>query len=274
MRIRTAERVRQLLPRGGNRVGDALVRSGLVDALPAYWFRRVSNLGDALARVVLEHVHGARPVWVSEQYAGKALSTGSVLETLRPGDVVWGAGAITDAAITVPEVEYLAVRGPLTRSRIEVGDVPEVYGDPAMLLPRLYSPERPAEPVPVGVIPHYVDRDVMASDGPSVVVIDVTRPWREVVDLIAGCEVVVSSSLHGIVVAEAYGVPSAWVTAGDRVIGGEFKFNDYYLSTGRSERRPGDWAQGLDAAVRQVAEPGGTDLDALVTAWQQRDRRE
>ena len=54
------------------------------------------------------------------------------------------------------------------------------------------------------------------------------------------CAYIVSSSLHGICVAEAYGIPAVWVRLADNIVGGEFKFRDYYASTGR-DMHPQDW---------------------------------
>jgi hypothetical protein len=49
---------------------------------------------------------------------------------------------------------------------------------------------------------------------------------------IAAAEVVISSSLHGIVFAHAYNRPAVWLKLSDRVIGAGFKFHDYYGSIG------------------------------------------
>jgi pyruvyltransferase len=41
-----------------------------------------------------------------------------------------------------------------------------------------------------------------------------------------------SSTLHGLVFAHAYGKPALWLEFGDRVLGNGFKFFDYYHSIG------------------------------------------
>lgn len=78
--------------------------------------------------------------------------------------------------------------------------------------------------------------------------IDVLDEPAKVIDAIACCEVVISTSLHGIIVAEAYGVPAVWAIAGDRVLGGEFKFRDYYEGTNRAGK-PVDWRRRASVAV-------------------------
>lgn len=241
-------------------------RSG---ALPAYWFAKLPNLGDAVAPILLEHVSGVPPVRVSHRYRGKVVSIGSVLDRVRRGDVVWGTGALRREPHRTPGVTFLAVRGPLTRELVQEAEVPEVYGDPAMLLPQVHRGAREIR-YEVGLVPHYADHEAVRSPDPAgVPLIDVTRPWREVVDRITACQVILSSSLHGIVVAEAYGIPAVWVAAEGRLVGGDFKFRDYYLGTGREAPEPARWSQGVARALERTEAPPSLDSEPLVEAWRQ-----
>lgn len=251
--------------RGGPTVNNALVRLLGRNRLRAHWYIGVPNFGDQLSPEILHHVAGREPVWVSNIFQGKVLALGSIAASARPGDVVWGAGALKDQPLDGRGVRYLAVRGPLTRATIR-GDVPEVYGDPAMLLPEMYQPTPCARRHAIGVVPHYVDRAAMTSDDPAVKVIDVRRPWREVVDHIVGCDLILSSSLHGVVIAEAYGIPAVWVEATGQVSGGGFKFRDYYLSTGREPPDPQPWGRGLAELTELEVTPFTFDLRPLLAA--------
>lgn len=49
---------------------------------------------------------------------------------------------------------------------------------------------------------------------------------------------VVSSSLHGLIVADAYGIPSKWIKVSDKIYGDDFKYGDYYQSIGVKEEKP------------------------------------
>ncbi|MGH2634773.1 MAG: polysaccharide pyruvyl transferase family protein [Actinomycetota bacterium] len=254
--------------RGRSRSTRALRRAARIPdrPIPTYWFSGRSNFGDALSAVVVAHVSNASPVLVSGRHRGKVLAVGSILHRLAETDTVWGAGAIREASIVPPpRVRFRAVRGPLTRALIR-GDVPEVYGDPAMLLPRIYQPSR-SKRFELGVIPHYLDADSIRVADPVVSLIDVLSDWQDVVDHINECDTILSSSLHGLIVAEAYGVPAAWFVGSDKVTGHGFKFRDYYESTGRQAPEPVRWGGSLASMTRKMTAPPTIDLDPLVSAW-------
>ena len=151
----------------------------------------------------------------------------------------------------------MSVRGPMTRERLGQDRVPEVYGDPGLLIPKVTG----LGPLPgdaIGVIPHFVDKAAIedARLPENAVIIDVQAPWRHVVDQIRRCRAVVSSSLHGLIIAEAFDVPAVWISIGDNVIGAQFKFNDYYLGTGRQAKHPVSLPAGLEMATsRDLSSP-------------------
>jgi pyruvyltransferase len=259
---------------GGGRLRDRLLKAtSRCSGRPrAYWWRGEPNFGDAMAPDVLSWALGSDPVWVSSRYEGKLVGQGSLLRFVRKGDLVWGAGTSSDKPFVPPEAcRFLAVRGPLTR-RVIRGDVPEVYGDPALLLPRFHdhAVEKRFE---VGVVPHYLEfADALFSsrrEDPAICLVDVRKRWQTVVDQIRSCDAVISSSLHGLIVAEAYGIPASWVRFTPKLDGKTFKFHDHYLATGRDKQTPTSWAEGIDAALTRAAPPMAFDtaplLDALRT---------
>jgi len=242
--------------------------------MKAFWASE-SNFGDALTPVIIQKFSGRPPEKVGRGIAGKLLCVGSVLSCLKDGDTVYGSGfqgADEWLSIGRPKgVEVSCVRGPLSRERLLAAGVgcPEVYGDPALLLPVLFPvPRRPM--YDIGVVPHYVDFARLSKlRSRGVLVIDVNSGVQTVIRELAKCAKVVSSSLHGVIAAEAYGIPAAWAVAGDKVCGKGFKFRDYYAATGRAGVSPIDWtakADPSDAVRRPFPPKPPTDLTALIKA--------
>jgi pyruvyltransferase len=135
-----------------------------------------------------------------------------------------------------------------------------------MLLPRIYTPSE-AKRFGVGVVPHYADALAVDITDPAVSVIDVLSDWRRVIDRITECQTIISSSLHGLIIAEAYGVPATWFTRNRGVVGNGFKFRDYYESTGREAPRPVLWSDSIASMTHRVMDPPILDLGPLVDAW-------
>lgn len=197
------------------------------------------NLGDSVARFLVSKLLEEQVVQVPLDMPGKLISVGSVMHHALPGDICWGTGTIREEFLDCEGTEILAVRGPRTARLIRHSDVPDVYGDPALLLPKLYTP-KPRDKSRVTVVPHYVDfpqiKETWADDS-STRLVDVTRlNWRKAVDDIVNSEVVISSSLHGLIIAEAYGVPAVWVRISDKIGGGDHKFLDFYEASNRLGR--------------------------------------
>lgn len=240
--------------------------------MKAWWYGD-DNFGDVLTPLIAERLCGVRPV--RKLGAGTILAVGSILHRLRSGDIVWGTGTISPRHIPKPlpaGVDYRAVRGPHTREVLVAAgaEVPEIYGDPALLLPYLWKPVVQREER-IGLIPHYNDYE--AARGllqllPGALLIDIRSDWREVIRKACSCNRIISSSLHGIILGEAYGIPSSWLRFGknERLVGGDWKFKDYLASTGRAVTFTSADCDGKDISeVSYLPSPErGVDLDKLL----------
>ncbi len=205
--------------------------------MKSFWFRK-KNFGDTLNPIILEYVLGIVPEYAEKEDSGKLLAVGSILSYIKEDDVVWGSGLYEPKKIKVPSgAKFLAVRGPITRSFVDPETaVPEIYGDPAILMPLIHDPpiEKKYE---VGLLPHYVDKPlVKPKDGEKL--IDVMSDWKTVINDILSCKKLIASSLHGIICAEAYGIPAVWAVYSNMVIGGEIKYQDYFLGSGKEKQKP------------------------------------
>lgn len=185
----------------------------------------------------------------------RLLSVGSIMHLALPGDVVWGSGRnarVDEVHHRTEGLDIRAVRGPLTRDWLRRRGVscPEVYGDPALLLP-LVRPDLVALSATkrhrVTFVRHIDDlptpprRGITTRSARS----DTERLLRTIVQ----SELVVSTSLHGVIVAEAFGVPARAVRNRSEP---EFKFTDYFTATGR----PGAMRA---ASIDEALEAGGED---------------
>lgn len=186
-----------------------------------------TNFGDELGPVVLERLgYSTRRVALAD---AEILTAGSVLQTAlrdgRDGLIVWGTGLIKEQE-TIPQRDFhiCAVRGRRTAMAMGV-DVP--LGDPGILASMLW--ERPKVRYRVGVVPHYVDRRGFSWADK---VIDVSRPVDEVIEDIASCACIATSSLHGMIIAQSYGIPAVRLPH-EAVQGGDFKWTDHITSLDR-----------------------------------------
>jgi pyruvyltransferase len=203
----------------------------------AWFFEEGRNFGDAFNRDLIECLSGevVNRVDASTDYKQPVFACcGSVLSFLDIPCVVWGAGLISNECtlITRPS-KITAVRGPRTRDRLKGWGIecPEIYGDPGLLMPTIYrfKDQRDYE---LGIVPHYRDRtsEFLPENIDGVKVINVYDLPINVARTINRCKRIISSSLHGLIAADAYGIPSLWVEFSDFVVGKGFKFYDYYDS--------------------------------------------
>ncbi len=212
-----------------------------------YWSSKVfekkakENYGDILSVYIVSKISGKEAIFYNapasrKQFFKKSymMAIGSILQYATDKATVWGSGIISQVD-TPGAATYCAVRGPLSRKRIlELGhSCPEVYGDPALLLPNLYSPEV-QKTHDVGIIPHYVDykKAQKAYDDHLPVIDLMTHDFFATTDQILSCKAIISSSLHGVIVAHAYGIPAIWVQFSDKLSGDNTKYADYFLSVG------------------------------------------
>ncbi|MBI3920402.1 MAG: polysaccharide pyruvyl transferase family protein [Armatimonadetes bacterium] len=242
------------------------------------WWKARPNWGDVINPVLFELISGRRAAGqIGERNPRKLpnyMIVGSVLRWADEESVVWGPGFLKaeDRLQSRPK-QLCAVRGPLSREIIlsQGIDCPEVYGDPALLFPRFYQPDKTAE-FRLGIIPHYVDkkhpwiRRMRSREG--VLVIDVQRDVYGFLDDVCRCAAIVSSSLHGLVAADTYGVPSLRIELTDRVVGQGFKFQDYYRSVEKEDQSVRvDSETSVESLLSQIrACPIKIDLDKLWNA--------
>ena len=213
------------------------------------------NYGDALMTPLLRTLFDIEPEYVPMDKA-ELIGVGSILDSYHRGrstwqrlinswprrDLhVWGSGFMNVGGKPwwPQRVHIHAVRGPLSREKVGLPIIP--LGDPALLLPAIWA--KPRTEIEVAVVPHFATyREFLDRYKTSL-----PRHWQ-IVDLlgdpelitkqIACAEIVVSSSLHGLIVADAYNVPAIRLSGGRRIKGDGFKYRDYEAFRGAAYGAP------------------------------------
>jgi pyruvyltransferase len=205
--------------------------SRLAHALPR--IKRLNNFGDLLGPVLVRELAKTAPGRAQDR---RLLAVGSTLHFAKDGDTVWGTGRngkTSDDDYSFAHLDVRAVRGPLTRAwLLERGiEAPEVYGDPALLLPTIFpqfAASLSRRSRGVTIVPNLHDAPRWrAAEG----FLDPTTRLWSCIRTIAESSHVVASSLHGLIVAETFGVPASLLLPGVEEL---FKYRDYFEGTGRA----------------------------------------
>lgn len=244
-------------PRGIQRAAQRL---GYGKGRNLFWsWYEPRNFGDWIGPYLFLKMTGMAPQWVRPRRGvGRPfyITVGSVLRHVTVPDeaIVWGSGIISETDRFARPLETHAVRGPRTRKRmLDLGyECPEIYGDPAVVLPKYFCPQEAAPDYKVGIIPHYMDLSVVRDRvAEGVLLVDVTQAVEDVIRDIRRCEWSISSSLHGVIVSHAYGVPSVWVDSVTKLHGNGVKFSDYFEGAGLLGVEPSE--VDLSASERDLA---------------------
>ena len=160
---------------------------------------------------------------------------------------VWGSGFISDNPEELTRligpfvwkfnrnIEFCALRGRLTQEMVQTilnRKLTIALGDPGLLVKRLYTKEVQKK-YDVGIILHWKEsvemiRKRISLRKYSYTFINPAADPELVVRKIKECRCIISSSLHGLIMADAFNIPSRHMIVSDKVEGGTFKFRDYY----------------------------------------------
>lgn len=200
------------------------------DIIKTYWWDGLPNFGDLLTPFILRH-YGIAAVLANRKRAD-LVGIGSVLTWIPEsfGGTIWGSGLMEATDMRFPAASVVALRGHKTHEHLGRPDV-AALGDPGLLASRVVVPKE--KRWDVGLVPHHShERHPLVAElagrfGKRARVVDVRQHPGRVVREIAACRTVVSTSLHGVIVADSYGIPTSWAMLDPVVGGGEFKFHDY-----------------------------------------------
>jgi pyruvyltransferase len=197
-----------------------------------YYWKHILNFGDLLTPLLLKRFTRIDSTWAVVTDA-QIVIAGSILDQLPNdwGGIIAGAGKLHEhTQRTFPNATILAVRGPLTAKSLK-GNF--VVADPGLLADELV-PLSDKE-YNLGIVPHWTDK-VLEHDPRFLKyqpkIINVRDDPLKVIKEIGSCKKIISSSLHGIILADAFGIPRR-IEISPRVLthphqeGGLFKWQDY-----------------------------------------------
>jgi pyruvyltransferase len=219
--------------------------------IPAYWYSS-NNWGDAVTPYLIHKLSGKMAAFVNpHDNVVKLMVTGSILNNSVNNAVVWGCGIANSTDGIPASHDIKAVRGSLLWSNIDKNysfDASKIaIGDPCLLLPKIYKPINNHRKYQIGIIPHYIDtlafwrklslsQEELECEG--VLVIDVNSPIEQFIESVVSCQHIFSSSLHGLICADAYSVPSSLLKITDNIGGDDFKYKDWFSNY---KQRPFDY---------------------------------
>lgn len=202
-----------------------------------YWFSGKNNFGDELTWFIFKKLFKIELVYNKDTTKNCVLGCGSILGGKHLQDMlIWGSGYIADEKPYLQGLpkKIFAVRGELSRQKLKQRgiDCPQLYCDPAFILPDIF--QQPEKIIyKVSAIPHYVDKKsffIEKCKQRDIHIIDIQAPIEQVVKEVKQSEIILSSSLHGVIIADAFGKRSLPIEISPYVIGGDFKYLDYGTS--------------------------------------------
>lgn len=202
-----------------------------------HWGRGLNNFGDCLQPDILKF-YGLTPVYVSSINKSDIILAGSILQWTpnNYSGYIIGTGG-DNTKYSFPNATILAVRGRLTLSNIEGTTTKIKLGDPGLLMSLVY-PQKEEIRYKLGIVPHFVDKDKNVIKkwknrfGSEVLFIDVLESPKEVIKNIKQCSAIISSSLHGLIIADAFHIPNIRFVDRNTMPTPfyDYKFHDYYSS--------------------------------------------
>jgi pyruvyltransferase len=207
--------------------------------MKAYWWRdgdNPQNWGDAFSEFLFRKYYNIQLEW-SMPETSELICSGSIIDMV-PNDYqghVLGSGMLFgEHTKRLSRAHVHLLRGVHTRERCVYPHIVPI-GDPG-LLAYLFS-KGSYKKYQYGIVPHKSDQgDTQLSswNRSDTLIIDIGAGIQEVIDMVEQCEKVVSSTLHGLIMADSLGIPNHWVKLSSKLYGEDFKFKDYYSAFGEA----------------------------------------
>lgn len=199
--------------------------------------RHFKNFGDCLQPYILKH-YGLTPYFVTSNQKTDVVLAGSILQWV-PSDYsgfIIGTGA-EKGDYSFDKASIWALRGKLTYQHVKPQPTHCVFGDIGLLMPFVFN-EKVETKYDLGIVPHFKDyQNVLFTRLRSwgrVKIINVRQSPKVVIREIRECRHIAASSLHGLIIAEAYGIPTVRVVSYETFVwkNPDYKYEDHYSALG------------------------------------------
>lgn len=210
------------------------------DKVPLLYYIKTKNVGDLISAYIVEKITNKSVYSAQSRVFPHLSAVGSTIGSASKQTHIWGSGLI-DGKIGrrgIRKDHIYALRGRNTLNAISQHldcNITCPLGDPAILMPDFYDKQIKIVNK-IGVVPHFDEYDKVMElfNGckikNSTKIIDVRQDPEKFIDELRSCEFIASSSLHGLILADAYQIPSVWFSSSNKLIGGHWKFADYFTS--------------------------------------------
>ncbi len=221
-----------------------------------YYYRYNNNFGDILNIDLLKFFN--QNIKWTNKYKCDVIAIGSLLGSLITDNltfkdkknlffskplIIYGSGFVreeTEKEYLLRKVEVKAVRGFLSLERLKKMKYAQIdknvaIGDPGLLVSKIFDVTNMEKKYDLGIIPHYIDKNSPFLKNITVknsIILNINQEPIELLTQIAQCKNIISSAMHGLIAADSLGIPNVRMILSDKIIGGDYKFNDYYSAFG------------------------------------------
>lgn len=230
--------------------GEGSNKNDVIDL--AWWINpEPGNFGDWLSPYIFSRISNRSVQYVSPQKrkieSPHYFSVGSIGKFTQENSIVMGTGISRKTAELNPAATYLSVRGPRTRDRVIAcgGKCPDIFGDPAILMPLLYQPKALNKKGKVALVRHFTHKSVPVKLPENVEELNIlcSTPGdiERFIDRLCSYDYVLSTAMHAFIICQAYNIPCGLVNFEglERSVHGDgMKYFDYFEGVSLRGRKP------------------------------------
>ena len=217
----------------------------------AWWAKPFpGNFGDWLSPLIVSHYTDKKVIFQSPvRLAMKEhmIGLGSIGRFIKPNSIVVGTGISTDELTLAKGAKYVSVRGPVTARVVKESGGPEVesFGDPGVLISRIFPVERSKTNGRVALVRHFTHKPIPLTIDSNMDELDIFMSHPDeikiLVEALNAYDRVVTSAMHIFITCQSYGIPCALITFEgfeDSVHGNGIKYGDYAQGVGLDSINP------------------------------------